>query len=524
VTLAVGAYLAMPPVASAGCVIFPGNASAIDSAIYLVVPQLATDSPGATAPFILDGDTLHTLAAMAARGAAHSAALDPGWRFHDFLRREERGGWAGIPAAPAARAAGVSRLPPPDTGDTRTFSVCANLTCSTFQSVNATAKAVSGHLALYVDNNAPANGLTQSDLDALGVLFDNSLYSIDTSAFGRESDIDGNTVVVVLMTNVVNKLVTKADCTKSGFVAGFFFGADIDPAFAGDPRFNHGEVFYSIVADSTGTLSCAHKVSQLKRLIPVTFVHEFQHMISYNQHVLARGGEPQDIWLDEGMSHFAEELAGRSFLPGDQASFSNFVIGDLANAYSYLDSSGAHFLVFSSGIGSLAERGAAWLFVRYLADQFAADTTFAAIAAFTRTLEQTNLVGGDGVAAATGLPFATVVERWALANFVSDLPGFTAPPELRYRSWSFRVTYPLLNAQCGNFTPPCPFPKPFPLTPPATPAQAVSLAGTLRAGSGWYALALQPPSAPGFDLLFSGPGGAALPAVLVPRLNVIRIR
>jgi hypothetical protein len=211
-------------------------------------------------------------------------------------------------------------------------------------------------------------------------------------------------------------------------------------------------------------------------------------------------------------------------LPGDQASFSNFVIGDLANAYSYLDSSGAHFLAFSSGIGSLAERGAAWLFVRYLADQFAADTTFPAIAAFTRTLEQTNLVGGDDVAAATGQAFATVVERWALANFVSDLPAFTAPPELRYRSWNFRVTYPLLNAQCGNFTPPCPFPKPFPLTPPATPAQAVSLAGTLRAGSGWYALALQPPSAPGFDLLFSGPGGAALPAALVPRLNVIRIR
>ncbi len=520
VTLAVGAYQAIPPVANAGCLIFPGNASVTDSAVYLLVPQLATDSQGATAAFLLDGDTLHTLATAAASVAAPAAALDPGLRFHDFLRREERTEWATLPLAPrATRAPSATRLPPPNVGDPRTFSVCANLTCSTFQLVNATAKTVSGHLALYVDNLAPPNGLTQADFDALGALFDARLYALDTTAFGRESDIDGNTVVAVLMTNVVNKLVTKARCSQSGFVAGFFFGADIDPAFASDPRFNHGEVFYSIVADPDSTLSCAHSVSQLNRLIPLTFVHEFQHMISYNQHVLLRGGEAQHTWVDEGMSHLAEELAGRSFLPGDPTTFSNYVIGDLFNAYGYLDSTRTHFLAFSSGIGSLTERGAAWLFIRYLADQFAADTTFAAVAAFTRTLEQTSLLGGAAVTAATGLPFATVAGRWALANYVSDLPGFATPPELQYVSWRFRTTYASLNAQR-----PSQFPKPFPLTPTATPATAVALAGTLHAGSGWYALALQAPSAPGFDLLFSGPGGAALPAALVPRLNVIRIR
>jgi hypothetical protein len=491
-----------------------------DSAVYLLVPQLATDSPGATAAFLLDGDTLHALTAATARSTTAPVATDLGLRFHDFLRREERTGWTALPlATPATRSPGVSRLPPPIVGDARTFSVCAKLDCSTFQLVNATAKTVSGHLALYVDNLAPANGLTQQDYDSLGALFDARLYALDTTAFGRESDIDNNTVVAVLMTNVVNKLVTKADCNKSGFVAGFFFGADIDPAFAGDPRFNHGEVFYSIVADRDSTLSCPHSVSQVNRLIPLTFVHEFQHMISYNQHVLLRGGQVQKTWLDEGMSHFAEELAGRSFLPGDPATFSNYVIGDLFNAYSYLDSTDTHFLVFDSGIGSLAERGAAWLFVRYLVDQFATDTTFPAVAAFTRAFEQNNQRGGAAVAAATGLPFATVVERWALANYVSDLPGFTAPPELQYLSWDFRVTYASLHSQRPSL-----FPKPFPLTPPATPGPAVSLSGTLHAGSGVYALAHQAPSTPGFDLLFSGPRGAALPAALVPVLNVIRIR
>ena len=528
VTLAVAQFQAIPPVANAGCLLFPGNASTIDSALYLLVPQLATDSQGATAAFILDGDTLHP-ALAAAMTQRPSVARDLGLRFHDFLRTEERTHWGALGAPLTAAARQAVELGPPDTlGNVRTFRLCGDLNCSTFPTVTATAKSVSGHLAIYVDDAAPAGGLTQSDLDSLATLFNARLYAIDTTAFGRESDIDGNNAVIVLMTNVVNKLVTRQQCHTQGFVAGFFFGADIDPLFKNDPRVNHGEVFYSIVADPDSTLSCPHSVKRLRQLVPVTFIHEFQHMISYNQHVLVKGGDPQDTWLDEGLSHFAEELGGRSFLPAvrpsDDTSFSNFVIGDLFNAYSFLDSSSFHYLAFSSGIGSLAERGAAWLFVRYFADQFAADTSFASIAVLTRGLEQSGLHGGAAITAAAGTPFATVDARWILANYVSDLPGFSAPPELRYRSWSFRTTYANLNSQCPNFQPPCPFPKPFPLTPPLTLGKDVRQSGTLHAGSGNYVVAAQLASGPGFALLFSGPNGAALPSVLNPRLNVLRIR
>jgi hypothetical protein len=521
VTLSAGSYQAILPLANAGCLIFPGNASNTDSTRYLLAAQIATDVEGATAPFVLGGEAIHPALAASRSGAAAAGGLDVGGQFHDFLRQQERSHFAGV--ALAAQTAAPAPAPallagPPTVGSTRLFKVCSNLTCSSLTTVTATAKTVNGKLAIYVDNNAPANGLTQGALDTLGALFDTKLYAIDTTAYGRESDIDSNTVVIVLMTNVVNQLVTKQTCQTQGFVAGFFFGADIDPQFA--TTFNKGEIFYSIVADSAGTLSCSHSVSQLKRLVPVTFIHEFQHMISYNQHVLVRGGNPQVTWLDEGMSHFAEELGGRSFLPADRVTFSNFVIGDLIDAYQYLDSSATHFLAFSSGIGSLAERGAAWLLVRYLADQYAADTSFASIAAFTRSIELSSSQGATAISnAAGGTPFATIVERWALANYVSDLPGFTAPPELKYKSWSFRQTFDTLNAQAPSI-----FPKPFPLTPPVTPADSVSLSGTLHAGSANYALAVQRPSGAGFDLLFSGPNGAALPGNLVPRLNVIRIR
>jgi len=525
VTLSVGAYQSIAPLANAGCLTFPGNASLSSEASYLLVPQLATGVEGAMLSFILDGDTLHPVLAAPPASASSGRPSNLGDQFHDLLRNEERTHFAGLRLAPqaAAPATRAPRLAPPVVGDVKTFKVCADLTCkqSLMKTVTATAKTVNGHLAIYVDNNAPANGLTQGALDSLGALFENRLYAIDTTAYGRESDIDGNTVVEVLMTGVVNQLVTKQQCNTQGFVAGFFFGADIDPTFAS--QYNNGEVFYSIVADPDSTLSCGHSVARLKALIPVTFIHEFQHMISYNRHVLVGGGQPQETWLDEGMSHFAEELGGRSFLPGNDSVFSDFVSGDLINTYFYLDSSATHYLVFSSGIGSLAERGAAWLFLRYVVDQFAADTSFTSVAAFTRSIEFSTLRGGAVIEAVASTPFPTLVEHWALANYVSDLPGFTAPPELQYKSWQFRATLPLLNAQCAKFKPPCPFPKLFPLTPPVTAGNAVSLAGSLLAGSAWYAVASQPPGGPGFNLLFSGPGGAALSGTFAPRLNVIRI-
>src|SRR5262252_2881553 len=244
VTLAVAAYQAIPPLANAGCLLFPGNPSSTDSALYLIVPQLATDSQGATAAFILQGDTLHP-ALAAALTQRPATASDLGMRFHDFLRTQQRSHWGAIGGPQLDATRPVVQQGPPDTlGNVRQFSVCGDLNCSTFPKVTATAKSVSGHLAIYVDNAAPAAGLTQTDLDSLASLFNSRLYAIDTTAFGRESDIDNNGAVIVLMTNVVNKLVSKSMCKQSGFIAGFFFGADIDPLFSGDNRVNHGEVFY----------------------------------------------------------------------------------------------------------------------------------------------------------------------------------------------------------------------------------------------------------------------------------------
>jgi len=247
-------------------------------------------------------------------------------------------------------------------------------------------------------------------------------------------------------------------------------------------------------------------------------------MISYNQHVLLppRGfGVAEVLWLNEAMSHYAEERGGRTFLPSDSATFCNFVRGDLYNAGLYFAAPGGHPLVDTAGIGGLAERGAWWLFLRYLVDRFASDTSLAMADAFTRQLEQTLSAGTLNVAQHTGRPFAAMARDWALANWVSDLPGFTAPDSLTYRHWAFRAAYPRLNAICNPAT----TPATFPLVAAAGPGTTINLTGTMASGSpGGYQRALLGPGDAQFRLLFSDSTGARLRQTVLPRLNVLRIR
>jgi hypothetical protein len=507
-------YTAVNPAATDGCVVFPANTWP-DTAEYLLVPQAATETPNLSSSFKLAGS------AAAAAAPAVSAALQaplpsPAEQFHARLRELERTrAYGGGSVVPLVAPLVVARAPAPPVmvGDTGHFRVLNTVTALTVDHVTAVAKVVGQHIAIFVDTGAPQPGLSSFDLDTLRAVFDTRLYAADTAAFGRESDIDGNGLVIVLLTNTVNKMVTAAQCS-TGYVAGFFFGGDIDPFYRS--QFNSAETFYAIVPDSMATLSCQHTTSSIKRLVPPTFVHEFQHMISYNQHVLMRGGQAEVLWLNEAMSHYAEELGGRTYLPGDSASFCRFAQRDLVNFGNYLQSPGSYALLDISGIGGLAERGEWWSFVRYMVDQ-RPDTSLAGANAFTRTIDQTGLLGAANLAQQTGLSFDKLVERWALANWVSDAPNFLAPPELQYKKWAFRSVYSANNA-CGVRSS-------FPLTALVSAPTGVSVSGTIRSGSGaMYQRVLQAPGASGFRVLFSDNNGNQLPVTVAPRLNVIRIR
>jgi hypothetical protein len=161
----------------------------------------------------------------------------------------------------------------------------------------------------------------------------------------------------------------------------------------------------------------------------------------------------------------------------------------------------------------LSDVGAGWLFTRYLVDQFGP--------AIAGKLVKTSLTGTTNVTAQTGHPFDSTAGRWALANWVSDLPGFTARPELRYTTWSFRTTYASLHSIPQNVQF---FPLPYPLVPTVSGGAQVSVAGALKSGSGFYVRAMQGPGGAAFTLLFSDPAGNPLRTTIAPRLQIIRIR
>lgn len=515
-SLAVGAYTSIDPASDSGCVTFAANTAA-DTAEYLVLPWSAGGTVGTSAPFMLQS-------AEPAASIAMSRAFTPPVKsnrgatavaFDHFLR--QLGNTRRYPlsnrSAPIAASVGsrLSPAAPPPVGDARTFKVCANMSCSTLNNVGAVAQAVGQHIAIYIDTLAPSPGLSGSDLDSLKNVFDSRLYPLDTATFGNVSDIDGNSVVIVLMSNQVNKLVTAAQCNSSGYIAGFFFPGDLAPGFS--TTYNDGEIFYSIVADPNGTLSCRHTTSEVNDVTPVTFTHEFQHMINFVEHVLVRNAnKSEEGWLDEGLSKYAEELAGRSYLAeADTGMFSNYAIGAVYDGYQYLLAPGDTPLMIPADTGTLAMVGASWLFTRYIVDQFGA--------ALPGKLVQTTLTGASNVAAQTGQPFAQTITRWALANWVDNLPGFTTPAELQYTTWNFRNTFSSLHSQA-----PQNFPLAYPLAPTLSAGNAVDLTGALHSGSGEYVRAVQPPGGAEFTLHLSADGTNAVSAAVIPRLVVLRIR
>lgn len=509
VTLSVAQFQLFGGRQAGGPLRFP--AAGPSGAEYLLVAQFATDTADLSASYLLSGTSPAASAAvveLAPATGSQGAAL----RFHDAIRRMDEAaaqaslapGLRGLVPAPRALAA------PPVLGSQRTFKVCGNINCSSLVAVSATARYVGTHDAIFVDDSAPAGGFSASDLQQLGQQFDVDLYPIDHNAFGAESDIDGNSVVLILLTRKVNALVSSAQCqSTSAFVTGFFLGADIAPATRA--QYNNGEIFYGMVPDPTGIFSCSHSVAQVRQLIPVTFIHEFQHMISFNQHVLLRNGTTELLWLNEALSHLAEELGGWHYdTLGVDSTKSSFLIGDVYDAGLYLENPAPQPMVSVAPPGSLEARGAEWLFVRYLVDQFGP--------AIIQKLDQTSLLGSANVVNATGTPFATLLGRWALALYVSDLPSFTPDPLLTYHTWRFRTTFASLHQQD-----PADFPRVFPLVP-ATAGSAFSLSGSVGSGSAAYVDISLPAGSAAFSVTFTGAGGKAFPKGGNPQLAVVRIR
>ena len=263
-------------------------------------------------------------------------------------------------------------------------------------------------------------GLHADGSGNVGQLFDSHLYPIDTTAFGTESDLDGNGVVIVLLTPARQPARRPTATPPAASSWATSSGWTCCPA-----RRIPTAARSSTASCPVPSHRCSHpQVDAIDELPPV-FIHEFQHMISFNQHVLVRGGTAEDTWLNEGLSHFAEELGGERVPDAFcQPAFTNcenqFNGGNIEQCYGYLDDPESSFLIEPGN--SAGTRAWGQLALRPLAGRPLLPPTQPQATELTRALVQTDQVGAANVQAVTGEDFG-VAGRPVAARQLSHQPA-----------------------------------------------------------------------------------------------------
>ena len=343
---------------------------------------------------------------------------------------------------------------------------------------------VSVRAALYVDVSVLAD--VPEDLVArLAGLFDDPTFPVMTESYGQPSDVDGNGQVIILFTPVVNGLTPRG---APGFAAGFFFGLDL---LVDQPNSNMGEIFYLMVPDPGGQFSDPRPLADVERVLPAILAHEFQHMIHFNERILKLGAERNDaLWLSEGLAHAAEDVVGEHFAAqGDPVTALLFQAENFGRAGLFLEGPSNSSLIVGAGQADLQERGAAWLFVRYLQERFGG-------VAVLRSVTQTTRSGIGNVTAVTGEQWAQLLADWGGAVGVEGRPEAQRAlvrPELQYPELDLVEAVQKVRAL-------------FPLVPAHQGGTDFLTGGRLWSSSGAYFII--EPSASGLALAVLGAGGA----------------
>ncbi|MGD2216007.1 MAG: hypothetical protein PVJ64_04600 [Gemmatimonadales bacterium] len=451
----VGQVLVMESSSDVDCAVLPADGG---TAKYMLVALSAEFEDSVDVEVSLGGSSvLFSAAEATARAAPESFDT----RLRAFERELVARGLADRGLAPGAMAQpGAQLFAQPSLGSSRDFWVIKNTdalpdaTRDDFDRVTATLKFIGTHTLLYLDDVAPSPGLTDTDIEELGFLYDLILYESDVDYFGEPTDFDNNDRVIILLTATVNKLTPRG---ADGTVVGFFFGLDLaDPATTGCDLCefsNDGELFYGLVPDEEGIYSDPRERTRTLEVLPGVMIHETEHMINFRYKIFVNGrANTELLWLSEGLAHMAEELGGDAAdVVGEDAAAENLYLSNFGRAASFLEDPGSNSLTVVKGGGTLGERGAGWLFLRWLADQYG-DFIFRDIAAASPN-------GVANIEAQTGEDFFRLYADWAVAVWADDLniPGLAA--RYQFPKWQLRSIL-----VTGNGEPPAYILQPEPLT------------------------------------------------------------
>jgi hypothetical protein len=363
--------------------------------------------------------------------------------------------------------------------------------------------AVGERSIIVADTANPTGGFTDADYAGFAAAFDTLVYPTDVKYFGEPSDVDENKRSVIFFTRAVNEL-TRAN--SDSYVGGFFFGrapfpgaADRGTSYPGCAGSNEAELFYMLVPDPTGVVNGNRReLAFVKGVTTGVLAHEFQHLINEGRRLYVNEARDfEDTWLNEGLSHVAEELmyfkvsgleprtnidaaAVRSSQRRIDA-FNDFQGSNFGRLRAYLSNPEANSPYAADD--SLATRGATWQFLRYAADRTTGDET-----AVFKALVNSKLSGFQNLDAVFGGSTLNLARDWAVAQYTDDSNiGQNLRTSYTFASWNYRAVYAAFRDRAGNALP-------FPLRVTTLPSTGAPVQSTLVGGGATY---LRFASAPG---------------------------
>jgi hypothetical protein len=298
--------------------------------------------------------------------------------------------------------------------------------------------AITDKAIVITDTANPPGGFTDAEFRSIGVTFDTLVDPVDRAAFGDPTDIDGNGHVILFFTRAVNELTAPG---ASAITLGFFYGRDLLPKTATPPvsltpcpGSNAAEMFYLLVPDPDSIVNGRKFTkSQVVTFTNGTVAHEYQHLINASRRLYVNNAPNlEETWLDEGLSHVAEELnffaashrdrrtnidASAFSDPVFLTAYSTFQLNNFNRYKTYLGATEKQAPVGSSASDDdVQTRGAIWNFLRYTVDHLSTGTENT----FWQKLDNSTSTGLANLSAALGTSPNPLMRDWAISVFLDD--------------------------------------------------------------------------------------------------------
>ena len=398
---------------------------------------------------------------------------------------------------------------------------------------------------------------SDADYAKIQTVLDDFIYPVDTEYFGETADIDGNDRVIVLVTEEVNKLT---DLTEQLIFLGFFLGSDL-ASRADCPASNMAEILYIRAPDPNGDFGSATRVDRAIEILESTTSHEFQHLINAEQRFLlgnAGFASSAELWMNEGLSHLAEELVGlkvaglplRANMGIDEAladvdAFNTYILDNLINLGVtstnpdgcngwMVDPENSIAIIFLDppGCGSITMRGWSYLFLRWLGDHEGPAGNGVIPGSNEQLLFRelvtggpTHLSGPENVERAVAMFGVGASWEELMADFLVmplvDDDAQSVPERTQLLTWDLRDLFGGLHDNEG--TGPI-FPEEYPLKVEGNLFVNTESEFSIRASSAKYLLLVSAGSTPEYELRITDQAGGALPANRSPQVTIVRVR